>query len=196
MSQSLRKTKRAGARAVPRQLSVPLVTVAVTAFAGGVAAGGVWYTRRTAEPAGAGDGSATGVHVMVALVALAWYLAARWRRAGQPARRGRLLLLAPFGDRAEQRIRRTAAAACRSVGALVRVSLAVPFVVVMLGGAFRAGFQVVAGLDPDFTADSWGGPSYLGAMAFHYLDVGLIVAAAGVVLNRLLPESPSVESGT
>jgi hypothetical protein len=40
------------------------------------------------------------------------------------------------------------------------------------------------------TVNAWGGPSYLGAMACHYLDCFLMVAAATWVLNRiLLPDS-------
>ncbi|WP_280382388.1 hypothetical protein [Nocardia wallacei] len=44
----------------------------------------------------------------------------------------------------------------------------------------------MAGLDPNFTVDAWGGPGYLGAMACHYLDGALLMAAAAGLLHVLL----------
>lgn len=52
----------------------------------------------------------------------------------------------------------------------------------------RAGEQVFAALDPDFTRDAWGGPSYLGASLAHWFDLALLLYAAvtliGVVNRR------------
>jgi hypothetical protein len=56
-------------------------------------------------------------------------------------------------------------------------------VLVMAYTPVRAGFQVLAGLDPDFTRDAWGGPSYAGAAAAHWLDGLLIFFAAATVLR-------------
>ena len=39
---------------------------------------------------------------------------------------------------------------------------------------------------PAFTADAWGGPSYLGALYCHTLDIGLITAVAGRLADRLM----------
>jgi hypothetical protein len=36
------------------------------------------------------------------------------------------------------------------------------------------------------TVGAWGGPTYLGAMACHYLDCFLLVAAAAWALDRIL----------
>lgn len=56
--------------------------------------------------------------------------------------------------------------------------------------AWRVGQQVVAGLDPNVTHDAWGGPSYLGAMACHYLDAALLVAVCHVLLRAATPSDP------
>ena len=47
----------------------------------------------------------------------------------------------------------------------------------------------MAGLDPDFTANAWG-PTYLGAMACHYLDIALVVGVSGWLLDKILPRLP------
>jgi len=50
---------------------------------------------------------------------------------------------------------------------------------------FRSGVQVLAGLDPNFTGDAWGGPSYLGAALAHWLDGLLIFYLAAAVVRVL-----------
>ncbi len=59
----------------------------------------------------------------------------------------------------------------------------------MAFGFFRAGYQVTSGLDPNNTVNAWGGPTYIGSMACHYLDIFVIMAAAGWLLDRLLPRA-------
>ncbi|MGV7591783.1 hypothetical protein PJI74_29830, partial [Mycobacterium kansasii] len=54
-----------------------------------------------------------------------------------------------------------------------RLLLAAPLLFLLVFAAFRAGVQVLAGLDPNFTVNAWGGPTYLGAMACHYLDLAV-----------------------
>lgn len=49
----------------------------------------------------------------------------------------------------------------------------------------RAGVQVFAAFDPDFTRDAWGGPSYLGASLAHWMDGILIFYAASSVTRWL-----------
>src|ERR1019366_584393 len=51
---------------------------------------------------------------------------------------------------------------------------------------YRCGMQVTAGLDPNGTVNAWGGPTYLGAMAFHYFDGILMLAAACWLLALIL----------
>ena len=50
----------------------------------------------------------------------------------------------------------------------------------------RAGLQVFAAFDADFTRDAWGGPSYLGASLAHWMDGVLIFYAASAVISALL----------
>ncbi len=65
--------------------------------------------------------------------------------------------------------------------------LATPLLLLVMFGFFRTGYQVTSGLDPNDTVNAWGGPTYIGAMACHYLDVAVIVAAAAWLLNEILP---------
>lgn len=53
---------------------------------------------------------------------------------------------------------------------------------------WRVGEQVTAGLNPNFTANAWGGPTFLGAMACHYLDIALIIGACGWLLDKILSQ--------
>lgn len=48
---------------------------------------------------------------------------------------------------------------------------------------WRAGLQVFAALDSDFTRDAWGGPSYLGASLAHWMDGALMFAGCSVVIG-------------
>lgn len=59
---------------------------------------------------------------------------------------------------------------------------------------FRNGVQVLAGLDPNFTRDAWGGPTYPGAALAHWFDGALIFYAAAGVVRLLSPKSPARES--
>ena len=170
---------------VTRQIS-PLLTVsAASVTAVGIATGVVRYLDRSPIRESSAPGtSAWGQQLAVAAVACALYGVARWlhgRRFGHGS--GRLLLLAPLGRNAAARL--TAAARQASW----RTAAALPPLLVIGYCCWRVGEQVTAGLDPNFTANAWGGPSYLGAMACHYLDVALIVAASGWLLDKILPQA-------
>jgi hypothetical protein len=69
------------------------------------------------------------------------------------------------------------------------VAAGLPFGVVALAAAlvtfqaaWRAGVQVFAAVDRDFTRDAWGGPTYLGASAAHWMDGVLLFAACSVLI--------------
>jgi len=129
------------------------------------------------------DTNAWGVHLVitgltVALILAIWVVRRRTGRAGTP------LILAPLGARAEHRLRRTARVA------LLRMIPIVLLLAFTAYGLWRAGMQVFAGLDPGFVVNAWGGPSYLGAMYCHYLDGGLMIAAALMVVHLLLVPGP------
>jgi hypothetical protein len=168
---------------VTQQIS-PLLTVVVAGVtAVGIATGFLRYLDRSPIRESAAPGAAAwGQQLAVAGVACALYGVARWRRGRRPGRgSGRLLLLAPVGRNAAARL--TAAARQASW----RMAAAIPLLGVIGYCCWRVGEQVTAGLDPNFTANAWGGPSYLGAMACHDLDAALIIAATGWLLDKILP---------
>ena len=169
---------------VTRQIS-PLLTVAAAGVtAAGIATGFIRYLDRSPvrEPSAPGT-SAWGQQLAVAAVACALYGVARWRHGRRFGRgSGRLLLLAPLGRNAAARL----TAAARQ--APWRIAAAMPLLAVIGYCCWRVGEQVTAGLDPNFTANAWGGPTYLGAMACHYLDIALVVGASCWLLDRILPQ--------
>jgi hypothetical protein len=169
---------------VTRQIS-PLLTISAAGVtAVGVASGFLRYLDRSPIRESTAPGaSAWGQQLAVAAVACALYGLARWRRRRFGRGSGRLLLLAPLGRSAAARL--TAAARQTSW----RIVAALPPLAVICYCCWRVGEQVTAGLDPNFTANAWGGPSYLGAMACHYLDIALIVGASGWLLDKILPRA-------
>jgi hypothetical protein len=195
MNSSLSTSRTWTGRGVLAQLSLPLVGLAAAALVTGVAVGGshyLDYLDRSPIRAGQSPGtSAWWPHIVLFVVAVALLVGARLRRHRGRHRAGvadgGLLLLAPLGKSAAWRVRYAMSAAARGPGELVRLMAATPLVALLGYCLWRAGYQVLGGLDPNFTANAWGGPSYLGAMACHYLDLGLIMAACGWLLDRLLP---------
>jgi hypothetical protein len=101
-------------------------------------------------------------------------------------RPGRLWLLAPLGKHAARRVARALGFGSEAAQP-GRVLLALPAAALFLFCFWRAGVQVTGGLDPNFTANAWGGPSYAGAMACHYLDLFLLAAGAAWLMDRILP---------
>lgn len=96
------------------------------------------------------------------------------------------VLMAPYRRRAAARLRLTL-----REGGLPRRGV-VLFLLVLNGyDLLRSGAQVIAGLDPDFTTNAWGGPSYIGAMYAHYLVGVMIWGVSALLLNRLLLSAPS-----
>jgi hypothetical protein len=186
------------------QISPSLVAALAVVFAAGVAAGGAIYLHRSPIRETQTSGTAAwwphlGLFVLATLLLAVARIRLRRRQlqsAGEAQaglRPGHLLLLAPIGRLAARRVDRTLRAARHSANGLIRL-VAVAIVAVPFGyGAFRAGIQVLAGLDPNFTTNAWGGPTYLGAMACHYLDGGLIMMASAWLMSRLLlPAHPVV----
>ena len=174
-------------RRAVRQLSVPLVILAAAFFALGVIAGLFSYLSRSPVPVRFVPGSSAWLqHLVVALVACAALGYGWWRhqrRFGPHS--GRPWLLAPLGKPAARRAARTLGA-LRSPSGLGRVLLVLPFAALFLYCFARDGEQVLGGLDPNFTVNAWGGPTYLGAMACHYLDGFVLMAVAAWLLDRIL----------
>ncbi len=67
-----------------------------------------------------------------------------------------------------------------------RTAAALPLLMVIAYSFWRIGEQLTGGLDPNFTVNAWGGPTYLGAMACHYLDGALIIAVSAWLLDKIL----------
>jgi len=150
----------------------------------GVISGGVRYVNRSAirEPHSEGT-AAWGIHLALAAITVVLLVAIRLRRRRRDDRG--LLLLAPVGAQAGRRLHHTL---CSSP---VRTVVAAPAIGLLLYTEYRAGLQVLGGLDPNFTVNAWGGASYAGAMICHYLDLALMAAASGWQLHRILvPASP------
>lgn len=167
--------------ATPR-LSPFLCACAIGLFATGVASGLLAYLHRSpVREAQAPGTNAWTVHLVLAVVACAWYAAASWRRRRRfGPRSGRLLLLAPLGRSAAERLAATMRRmSWRSVAAAAPLGM-------IAYGFWRAGWQVTSGLDPSQTVNAWGGPTYLGAMAAHYLDCALGIAACASLLTLVL----------
>jgi hypothetical protein len=173
---------------VAHQLSGPSTALAGSAFVSGAAFGLLEFLQRS--PIGAHQAAGTaawGPHLALAagaVVILGVAQARHRRRFGR--RSGRLWLLAPFGTHAAQRIARALGFGGERAR-IGRVLLALPAAALLLFCFWRAGVQVTAGLDPNFTVNAWGGPSYAGALACHYLDLSLIGAAAAWLIDRILP---------
>ncbi|MGE5288479.1 MAG: hypothetical protein ACM3ML_15030 [Micromonosporaceae bacterium] len=133
------------------------------------------------------EGWASLLNGLVSVPLLIWELA--MSASAQPAR-----LTAAESWRARhvpgtepRRDRRLPAARARGIvaGAPLGV-LAFAAAVVLLFAVLRAGEQVFAAFDPDFTRDAWGGPSYLGASLVHWLDGVYILYACSLALSLAL----------
>ena len=124
------------------------------------------------------------------MLACALFGYGRWRHQRKSGRdSGRLMLLAPLGKPAARRVARTIGAIRHGLGS-GRALLAMPPALLFLYVFARDGEQVIGGLDPNFTVNAWGGPTYLGAMACHYLDGALLMAVAAWLLGRILLPDP------
>jgi hypothetical protein len=167
---------------VARQLSPRLAAAAVGLAAVGIAVGFIQYQHRSpVREVHVPGTSAWAQQLIVAAAACALYGVARWRHGRRfGLRSGRLLLLAPLGRSAASRLMAT----MRQVSG--RSAAALPPLVLIGYSFWRVGEQVTGGLDPNFNANAWGGPTYLGAMACHYLDTALIIAASAWLLDRIL----------
>jgi hypothetical protein len=169
-------------RRILRQMSLPLTALAAAVFAGGVGAGLISFLNRSpVREAFVPGSSAWWQHLGVAVAASALLALGQWRhRRRLGPHSGRLWLLAPLGQAAARRAARTVSAAPG------RVLLALLPALLFSYGFWRAGEQVIGGLDPNCTGNAWGGPTYLGAMACHYLDLLVLMGLAAWLLDKIL----------
>ncbi len=173
---------------VASQLSGPLTALAGSAFVSGVSYGIFEFLQRSPIRQEHVAGTAAwGQQLAVALATIVVLSVAhaRHRRRFGPGS-GRLWLLAPLGTQAARRVARALGLRGESAGP-IRLLLAFPAAALFLFCFWRAGVQVTGSLDPNFTVNAWGGPSYAGAMACHYLDLFLLAAGAAWLIDRILP---------
>jgi len=173
---------------VAYQLSGPLTALVGSAFVSGVIYGLLEFLQRSPIRREHVAGSAAwGQQLALALGTIVILSAARARhRRRFGPRSGRLWLLAPLGRHAARRIARALGFGSEAAQP-GRVLLALPAAALFLFCFWRAGVQVTGGLNPNFTVNAWGGPSYAGAMACHYLDLFLLAAGAAWLMDRILP---------
>jgi len=176
-----------------RHLSPLLVVVATAVFAGGVAAGYISYLHRSPVLQKQIPGAAAWwQQLIVAVLAGAAFGYAYWRHHRTPRRPGEPpWLLSPIGKPAARRLARTARSGLGEPSGLGRAVLALALAGLFLYGLYRAGEQVTAGLDPNYTVNAWGGPTYIGAMACHYLDLLVLMGAAAWMLHLILLPDPT-----
>jgi hypothetical protein len=174
--------------AVASQLSGLFTALAGSAFVSGVTYGLLEFLQRSPIRHQHVAGSAAWGQqlALMAAAAVVVGVARRRHRHKFGPRSGRLWLLAPLGRPAALRVARALGFGSEAARA-GRVLLALPAAALFLFCFWRAGVQVTAGLDPNFTVNAWGGPSYAGAMACHYLDLFLLAAGAAWLIDRILP---------
>jgi hypothetical protein len=184
----VRDTGDVSSLTVASQLSGPLTALAGSAFVSGVSYGIFEFLQRSPIRQDHVAGTAAwGQQLAVALAAIVILSVAQARhRQRFGPRSGRLWLLAPLGTQAARRVARALGFGGESARP-VRLLLALPAAALFLFCFWRAGVQVTGGLDPNFTVNAWGGPSYAGAMACHYLDLILLAAGAAWLIDRILP---------
>jgi hypothetical protein len=130
--------------------------------------------------------------LVVAALAAALLGYAYWRHHRTPGRPGEPpWLLSPLGRPAARRLTRTIRTGFGGPAASGRAVLALALAGLFLYGFYRAGEQVTAGLDPNFNVNAWGGPTYVGAIAAHYLDLLVLMGAAAWLLHLILPPDPA-----
>jgi hypothetical protein len=166
-------------------LSAVAVTTALASFTFGLIGGLIYYLNRSpvrqTEVAGTDAWIPHLILTGVLLIGLGVVAARRrWN-----------LLTAPLRRPAMGRLLATFRSGLLRPTQWPRLLLAAILVLIMAFLIFRAAFQVIAGFDPNFPTNAWGGPSYLGAMYCHYLDAALITASAAGLLHRILVRTPA-----
>ncbi|GAA2845767.1 hypothetical protein Acy02nite_47400 [Actinoplanes cyaneus] len=168
------------------RLSRPAVIVTAVAALAGLASGGAIYLNRSEQidPHIAGTEALIPHLVVLAVVALWFTVASRRSPLGWK------VILTPLGSPIAARITATFRSSYTPLNLLRR--LAVGFLVLLeVYMAWRIGEQVFAGMGPNFTQNAWGGPSYLGAMFFHYLDGTLLYPICHVLIRSATVPAPT-----
>ena len=169
-----------------RYLSRTTVLTCALLFAAGLVAGILPYSQRSPVVEERVPGAnAIPAHIVLALVAVGLFIGLPRLRLARQAPYS--IWVAPFSQSGLDRFKRTMRLRSGVLpGQLVRAVLAGLLLILLLYNFFRAGEQVIGGLDPNFTVNAWGGPSYLGAMLAHYLDAVYLFYVEALLLNLVL----------
>jgi hypothetical protein len=167
-------------------MSKSTVLACALLFVAGVVGGAVAYTRRSfvVEEHVPGSNAVPG-HLVLGLVAVGLVVGLPRppvaRQAPYP------IWVAPFSQSGFDRFRDTLKV--RSDGPPINIVRAIPaglLAILLLYNFLRAGWQILAGLDPNFTVNAWGGLGYFGALMAHYLDAGYLFYIEALLLNYVL----------
>lgn len=169
-----------------RYLSKTTVLTCALLFVVGVVAGILIYVQRSPVVEQQVPGAnAIATHIVLAFVAVGLFIGLPRLRLAQKAPYP--IWAAPFSQSSHGRFKQTIL--LRSgvpPGNIARAVLAGLLSILLLYNFFRAGVQLIGGLDRNFTINAWGGPSYLGAMLAHYLDALYLFYVEALLLNLIL----------
>ena len=168
-----------------RAVSPLLVLIALASFTLGLLGGGVAYARSPGEVVPHQPGTnAWPVHVVLLVAAAASAVVVRLRRGTWS------WLWTPIGRKAARRCGATLRSTFQGFPAAARTIGAMILIAVLLESCARSGYQVLGALDATETVNAWGGPTYLGALLCHGLDLSLIIAACAMLLTAVLGPDP------
>jgi len=158
-------------------------------FLAGMAYGYYRYLHRPATfPPNDPKNNAILVHLIIAACAIITVAAIQLYRKRKQLPN---IWAAPFSQSALQRLKATFAPGRFTLLYIPRVVVSFLMLVVMLFTPFRSGSLITAGLDPSEPANAWGGPSYLGAAAAHWMDLVIFLYIGGLILNWIMVKRAS-----
>jgi hypothetical protein len=101
---------------------------------------------------------------------------------------------APFTQNALQRLKATMSLKPFGFLSIPRAVVSFLMAFVILFAPFRMSEQIIGGLDQAQTNNAWGGPSYAGAMAAHYMDMLIIVYVCALILHLVMVKRTATRS--
>lgn len=171
------------------RLSRLSISAFVAAFVVGLASGAVSYAHRSPViEQRTVNAMANEIEIGVAIAAAVVVAIQLWR-SRNPGRRGPSPWLAPFSARAAARAGRTFRSSAGA--AALRVLPMVPLILLMLYSSWRMGSELTGAFDPNQVVNAWGGPTYIGAVAAHWMDCIIMFYATAFLVGRLAKREPA-----
>jgi hypothetical protein len=129
--------------------------------------------------------NAISLHVTLAMIVLIFLICYAIYRLGHHS--DKRVLSAPFADVAYSRFKYTITLK-GGVSFMKTLQLVVTLMLIlfMAFNIVRGTAQVFAALDPNFTVNAWGGPSYWGASLAHWLDGVIFFYIGASLLNMVM----------